>query len=159
MLYYPKRAKRLAQKVDNNSGLSAIHGGIDGVYIVGSFDNYCFDAASATDDIGTTRYDQFLQNPTDLPLIISTGLFLSIFSTVAQHKKYHKAAVVWSYLRDGASGLKNGRHAVINSGSMAKQFVHQSCHVLNPIGIAIGVVLAINLFWYRRMNNKRQWPL
>ncbi len=57
----------------------------------------------------------------------------------------------WPYARDGLSGLKNGRHAVVN----ASFILHGAYAIANPIGISVGAVLALVLMVYRHMDRKR----
>ena len=65
-------------------------------------------------------------------------------------------AVIWPYFRDGFSGLKNGNHAYMTSASLSSVFHPIRSRLGNPVGIVLGVLLAINLIWYRRMDHQRQ---
>jgi hypothetical protein len=146
----------------------AIHGFIDGGYLWDSFARYDDDTGLSPALAANTHHDLAINFAGTLTLsAISTFYHASNSRSEwlkpESRQKYQRLMAIsafitlcWPYFRDGFSGLKNGNHAYITSASLASSFQHIALHLINPVGIVLGVLLSINLIWYRRMDNQRQ---
>jgi len=163
--YYSRMANfnTIINSIAENAKLKVAHGSIDGLYLSDSLFNYGFDVSSQNLSSADAAIDHFLSNPTDLAITIPVAvvmLTLSILANTKSHEKWKEKGVKFHdfvrknfpYFRAGLSGIKNGRNAVVNVGLLLSTTAY---HFANPIGIAVGALLAANLIWYRHMDQKR----
>ncbi len=117
------------------------------------FGTHC--ANNTSDAAGGHDYNTFLEDHWSAALL--TIIFmLTIGIMASKMANIKKMQWVWPYFRDLLSGLKNGRHAFINVFFIVHAFSQSgSYHLFNPIGIAVGCVLAPALIAYRRLDYKR----
>ncbi len=158
------RLRNIKEKL-NNSGLVLADSILDGTYLAASMVTYT--ASCMTSDLQSARsLEQSFYATNDIPVALLEILLFSAYSIIASHyankdqQKMHwlllATVLSWPYFRDFISGMKNGRHAVVDAGFLIQHGAHHLIYSLtNPVGIVIGVLLAFNLVWYRRMNNNR----
>ena len=153
--------------VTKNKYVQLTDGVLDGLYLSSSMVSYATDCDASNLAQAKIQYANF-HHSADLPFALMEMFFLTCFSIIAKgadksykNKSGHRylfflMMITWPYVRDTLSGLKNGRHAVINTSGLISHLSQGAVyHTVNPIGIGIGVLLAINLIYYRRMNKQR----
>ncbi len=115
-------------------------------------------------DSANSDYNHFIKeavhNPQDIAILFSllpgTLLFAILASKIFGFKD---VLTTWKYSRDGASAAKNGRTAVVSTYTLITHLLHHIpahlYHLINPIGIGVGVALIPALISYRYFNSQR----
>jgi hypothetical protein len=133
----------------------------DGGYLSFSAINYVFDATNQTSEsVANTHFSDFIgdakHHPADLALILLSVTIMTTFAVMAsKFLDNKKAQTAYKYIRDTLSGIKNGRHAVVDNYFLISSITHLSYHLWNPAGIAIGLALAPALVTYRKLDSRR----
>ncbi len=147
--------------------VQATHGIIDGIYLWNSFDRYD-DTTGLCSSLVTNAHQSLVINIAGVVFLASLSLLVHMYSARAswcyeqQRQKWSRLVTcitfivaLWPYFRDGFSGLKNGHHAYATSTALGSALGHISLHLINPVGIGVGVLLAVVLLWRRYINQKR----
>lgn len=153
--------------------LDAVDKGTDITYLWLSMRGYAFDATNMTSPSAASH--DYLKSLTDTShngaeLIATATVFLvmlafAMASTKWQNKR--EMQKLYKYVRDVLSGVKNGRHAVVNTYFIALHLsiiTHHAAHIahyaaVNPYAIAIGLLLAPALIHYRWIDSERNQML
>ena len=141
----------------------------DITYLWLSMRGYYFDAttmSSASD--ATNAYNKSLTDTSHdgEGLIITTAIFLVMLGFGLASTKWRNnkdMQKLYKYARDILSGVKNGRHAIINLYFISLHLsiiAHHAAHIahygaVNPYAIAIGLALAPALVHYRWIDSQR----
>lgn len=155
-----------------NNTIKYLDKGTDGAYLLASVNQYLVDCDAPDPDSSPENF----YDPTHIELFLFTCIaftFLVPFAVLAQRGRiiqeektslqsneetgknqlFPWLAWAYPYMRDLLSGLKNGRHALLNPTQLITTNFYG---FFNPIGIALGVFLAVNLILIRRINENRK---
>lgn len=150
--------------------LNYLHGMLDGLYLSGSMISYSSTLWTSDPTMAEIQSDAIYAGP-EFPWVwLGVAAFTSLSmianrrrcSSMADQKQFElslerKIQLYWPYVRDFLSGLKNGRHAVVNLGFLLQHATTAPVYAIcNPVGIAVGALLCLNLVMLRSMNQKRQ---
>ncbi|MBA2656805.1 MAG: hypothetical protein H0U70_07435 [Tatlockia sp.] len=157
--------RRLAKQIHDLWLLHFIYGGLDGLSNNLSWIKLVFDFHYANSSLSSSEemYKWFL-TPEGAVIAATTSIGLVVFSMLANHfddedknaiKRY--IAIIWPYVRD-LKALKNAYKGFKSTLLLAKLLgaTADVSYLVNPIGIALGVLSFLNRIWYRRMVSDRK---
>jgi hypothetical protein len=104
---------RLRHRLANHQATNGAHACLDALYLSSSIALYETDAFALN--------ERALPETTD-PALMAASILLLLGGSIGHHLKWHYFLTwSWPYVRDSLSGVKNGRHAVVNSTALLQQ--------------------------------------
>ena len=139
---------------------AAADGAVDGAYLSWSMLLYGNDVVSSNETLAASSARNFAVHDLGVvDIVLLVMMALAIYAKVSEARSNKQTPHLqhiserYALVRAGLSGLKNGRHAVVNIGLLAHMSGYGS---FNPIGIACGLVLAANDVSYQRRCRVRE---
>ncbi|KTD17997.1 hypothetical protein [Legionella jordanis] len=135
----------------------ALYGLLDGLSISYSMFKQAFDLWLKNSSSSADVMHEWLLTPEGIAIAISITTTTMLFSLFANYwtddnKNDFKSFVAqaWPYLRDTSKGLKNAYKGFRSTIQVADLLGYGNLnHLIIPVGLALGILSAINRIWYR----------
>lgn len=159
--YHIKYAKQLHEA----AYIYALYGLLDGLSLSYSMVKYGFDVLYETSKKSSSdEMHDWMITPsgaiaagTEALTFITLSFIANTSSDDDPNALKRFIATAWPYMRDALKGIKNAfkglRSALLAGGLLTGQSLK---HLIVPMGLIIGVLVAVNRIWYRSMREQRK---